>query len=165
MAMTLNDDQTMLRDSARDFMASEAPVTHFRKFRDMGCKDGFSHDLWKQFAEMGFTGILIPEADGGMGMGHIEAGIVLEEIGRNLSPSPFLSTSVAAVEALKLADKAMRERWFPGILAGETVIGLAIDEGINTGRKKSRARRNVAEMGSSCRAISNSLCKAHHLTC
>ena len=130
MAMTLNNDQTMLRDSARDFMKSEAPTTHFRKYRDMECKDGFSHGLWKQFAEMGFTGILIPEADGGMGMGHIEAGIVLEEIGRNLSPSPFLSTSVAAVEALKLADKAMRERWFPGILSGETVIGLAIDEGV-----------------------------------
>lgn len=130
MAMTLNDDQAMLRDSARDFMKSEAPTAHFREFRDKSCKDGFSHGLWKQFAEMGFTGILIPEADGGMGMGHIEAGIVLEEIGRNLSPSPFLSTSVAAVEALKLADKAMRERWFPGILAGETVIGLAVDEGV-----------------------------------
>ena len=130
MAMTLNDDQNMLRDSARDFMKSEAPTTHFRKYRDMGCKDGFSHDLWKQFAEMGFTGILIPEADGGMGMGHIEAGIVLEEIGRNLSPSPFLTTSVAAVEALKQADTAMRDRWFPGIIAGETIIGLAIDEGI-----------------------------------
>jgi alkylation response protein AidB-like acyl-CoA dehydrogenase len=129
MAMTLNEDQVMLRDSARDFMKTEAPTTHFRKFRDMECKDGFSHDLWKQFAEMGFTGILIPEADGGMGLGHVEAGIVLGEIGRNLSPSPFLSTSVAAVEALKLADKAMRDRWFPGILAGETVIGLAIDEG------------------------------------
>ena len=129
MAMTLNDDQVMLRDTAHDFMKTEAPTTHFRKYRDMECKDGFSHDLWKQFAEMGFTGILIPEADGGMGMGHIEAGIVLEEIGRNLSPSPFLSTSVAAVEALKQADKAMRDRWFPGIIAGETIIGLAIDEG------------------------------------
>jgi alkylation response protein AidB-like acyl-CoA dehydrogenase len=129
MAMTLNDDQAMLRDSARSFMVSEAPVEHFRKFRDMDCKDGFSHDLWKQFSEMGFTGMLIPEAEGGLGLGHIEAGIVLEEIGRNLSPSPFLSTSVAAVEALKLADKAMRERWFPGIISGETVIGLAIDEG------------------------------------
>ncbi len=129
MAMTLNEDQTVLRDTARDFMVNEAPTTHFRAFRDKECKDGFSHALWKQFAEMGFTGILIPEAEGGMGMGHIEAGIVLEEIGRNLSPSPFLTTSVAAVEALKLADKAMRERWFPGIIAGETVIGLAIDEG------------------------------------
>jgi alkylation response protein AidB-like acyl-CoA dehydrogenase len=65
-----------------------------------------------------------------MGMGQIEAGIVLEEIGRNLAPSPFLTTSVAAVEALKLADKAMRDRWFPGILAGETVIGIAIEEGV-----------------------------------
>jgi alkylation response protein AidB-like acyl-CoA dehydrogenase len=129
MAMTLNEDQSMLRDSAREFMKTEAPVTHFRKYRDMECKDGFSHDLWKQFAEMGFTGILIPEADGGLGMGHIEAGIVLEEIGRNLSPSPFLSTSIAAVEALKAADKAMRDRWFPLILKGEAVIGLAIDEG------------------------------------
>ena len=129
MAMTLNDDQNMLRDSARDFMVSEAPVAHLRKYRDMECKDGFAHGLWKQFAEMGFTGILIPEDQGGLGLGHIEAGIVQEEIGRNLSPSPFLSTSVAAVEALKLADKAMRDRWFPGIIAGETVIGLAIDEG------------------------------------
>ncbi len=129
MAMTLNDDQAMLRDTARDFMVSEAPVAHLRKYRDMECKDGFAHGLWKQFAEMGFTGILIPEDQGGLGLGHIEAGIVLEEIGRNLSPSPFLSTSVAAVEALKLADKAMRDRWFPGIVAGEAVIGLAIDEG------------------------------------
>ncbi len=128
MAMTLNDDQNMLRDSARAFIQSEAPTTHFRKFRDMGCKDGFSHDLWKQFAEMGFTGMMIPEAEGGLGMGHIEAGIVLEEIGRNLTPSPFLTTSVAAVTALKHADKAMRDRWFPGIIAGETVVSLAIDE-------------------------------------
>ncbi|WP_397595061.1 acyl-CoA dehydrogenase family protein [Sphingorhabdus sp.] len=129
MAMVYNDDQSMLRDSARDFMKSEAPVAHLRKYRDMNCKDGFGHALWKQFAEMGFTGILIPEDDGGLGMGHIEAGIVLEEIGRNLTPSPFLSTSVVAVEALKAADKAMRDRWFPGILSGETVIGIAIDEG------------------------------------
>jgi alkylation response protein AidB-like acyl-CoA dehydrogenase len=127
--MVYNDDQSMLRDSARDFMKSEAPVAHLRKYRDMNCKDGFGHALWKQFAEMGFTGILIPEDDGGLGMGHIEAGIVLEEIGRNLTPSPFLSTSVVAVEALKAADKAMRDRWFPGILSGETVIGIAIDEG------------------------------------
>ncbi len=129
MAMLLNEDQSMLRDSARDFMASEAPVAHLRKFRDMDCKDGFSHSLWKQFAEMGFTGILIPEDDGGLGMGHVEAGIVLEEIGRNLSPSPFLTTSVGAVEALKAADSALRARWFPDIMSGDAIISLAIDEG------------------------------------
>jgi alkylation response protein AidB-like acyl-CoA dehydrogenase len=77
---------------------------------------------------MGFTGILIPEEEGGLGLGHIEAGIVLEEIGRNLSPSPFLTTSVSAVEALKSAGKDMRGRWYPEIIAGNAVIGLAIDE-------------------------------------
>ena len=76
---------------------------------------------------MGFNGILIDEADGGLGLGHVEAGIVLEEIGRNLTPSPFLVSAVAFVEALK--GSKLRERWFPGILAGETVAALAIDEG------------------------------------
>ena len=75
---------------------------------------------------MGFTGILIGEDEGGLGLGHVEAGVVLEEIGRNLSPSPFLTTAVAAVEALK--GSAQRERWYPGIIAGETVAALAIDE-------------------------------------
>ena len=57
--------------------------------------------LWKQFAELGFTGIMVSEEDGGVGMGHVEAGIVLEEIGRNLTPSPFLTSSVLAATALK----------------------------------------------------------------
>jgi alkylation response protein AidB-like acyl-CoA dehydrogenase len=126
MPLYLNDEQTMLRESAQQFVAEAAPVSHMRALRDANDATGFSRDLWKQFAEMGFTGILIPEADGGLGLGHVEAGVVLEEIGRNLSPSPFLTTAVAAVAALK--GNAARERWFPGILSGETVAALAIDE-------------------------------------
>ena len=126
MPLYLNDEQTMLRDTARDFVAESAPVSHLRKLRDTGDATGFSRDLWKQFAEMGFTGILVGEDDGGLGLGHVEAGVVLEEIGRNLSPSPFLTTAVAAVEALR--GSAQAERWFPGIIAGETVAALAIDE-------------------------------------
>ena len=127
MPLYLNDEQMMLRDTARDFVAESAPVSHLRKLRDAGDETGFSRDLWKQFAEMGFTGILIGEDAGGLGLGHVEAGVVLEEIGRNLSPSPFLATAVAAVEALK--GSAQADRWFPGIIAGETVAALAIDEG------------------------------------
>jgi alkylation response protein AidB-like acyl-CoA dehydrogenase len=128
MPLYLNDDQAMLRDTARDFMAGEGGIQQqLRHWRDRGCKDGFGHGLWKQFAEMGFTGILVSEADGGLGMGHVEAGIVLEEIGRNLTPSPFLNTAVAFVEAVK--DSGARERWLPGILSGETVAAIAIDEG------------------------------------
>jgi len=129
MPLYLNDDQKMLHDSAAEFMKGEAPVSHLREFRDKQCKDGFSHALWKQFAEMGFTGILIGEEEGGLGLGHVEAGVVLEEIGRNLTPSPFLTTAVAGVEALNAGGKALRDKYFPGIIAGDTVLALAVDEG------------------------------------
>jgi alkylation response protein AidB-like acyl-CoA dehydrogenase len=128
MPLYLTEDQGMLRDTARDLMAAEGSIANqLRKYRDMGCRDGFGHALWKQFAELGLTGILIGEDAGGLGLGHVEAGIVLEEIGRNLTPSPFLITAVAVVEALKGTPHG--ERWFPGILAGETVAALAVDEG------------------------------------
>ncbi|MBD8701186.1 acyl-CoA dehydrogenase family protein [Sphingomonas sp. CFBP 13714] len=126
MPLYLDDDQTVLQDTIRDFVAEHAPVSHMRALRDADDATGFSRDLWKQFAEMGFTGILIGEDQGGLGLGHVEAGVVLEQIGRNLSPSPFLTTAVTAVEALKGTGQA--ERWFPGIIAGETVAALAIDE-------------------------------------
>ena len=126
MPLYLNDDQTMLQDTARTFLGEEGSIQkQLRKYRDMNCKDGFGHALWRQFGEMGFTGILVAEEDGGLGLGHVEAGIVLEEIGRNLTPSPFLTTAIGAVEALR--GTPHRERWLPGILAGETVAALAID--------------------------------------
>ena len=127
MPLYLNDEQTMLRDTAKDFVAEHAPVSHLRALRDANDPTGFSRDLWKQFAEMGLNGVLVPEAQGGLGLGHVEAGVVLEEIGRNLSPSPFLATAVAAVEALK--GSAQADRWFPGIVSGDTIAALAIDEG------------------------------------
>jgi len=126
MPLYLNDEQSMLADTAKDFVREHAPVKHLRELRDTNNADGFSRDLWKSFAEMGFTGILIGEDQGGLGLGHVEVGVVLEEIGRNLSPSPFLATAVAAVEALK--GSALAGKFYPGILAGETVAALAIDE-------------------------------------
>jgi alkylation response protein AidB-like acyl-CoA dehydrogenase len=124
----LADDQTMIQDTARSFLADEGSIAkQLRRARDANCPDGFRHALWKQFAELGLTGICIPESAGGAGMGATEAGLVLEEIGRNLTPSPFLTTAVAAVRALE--GSAQADRWFPGILAGETVAALAVDEG------------------------------------
>ena len=150
MPLYLTEDQTMLRDAAREFVREQAPVRHMRELRDSANPDGFSRDLWKQFAEMGFTGILIGEEQGGLGLGHVEAGVVLEEIGRNLSPSPFLTTAVAAVEALKGTPHAAR--WFPGILAGEAVAALAIDErakhGANITLKAERAGNGFRLTGS-----------------
>jgi alkylation response protein AidB-like acyl-CoA dehydrogenase len=123
----LTEDQSMLRDTAKPFIADSAPVKHLRHLRDTNDATGFSRDLWSQFAEMGFTGIMVPEAHGGMGMGHVEAGIVLEEIGRNLTPSPFLTTAVAAVEALKASGR-LSEEWLPKIASGSAIVALAVDE-------------------------------------
>jgi len=130
MPLYHTDDQAMLADTARQFMADEGNVAkQLRHYRDINCKDGFGHALWKQFAELGFTGVLVAEADGGLGMGHVEAGIVLEEVGRNLTPSPFLTSSVMAATALGAASDELRGRYLPGLLAGDSVFAIAIEEG------------------------------------
>jgi alkylation response protein AidB-like acyl-CoA dehydrogenase len=145
MPLYHTEDQAMLADTARPFMAEEGAIAkQLRHFRDINCKDGFGHALWKQFAELGFTGILVAEADGGLGMGHVEAGIVLEEVGRNLTPSPFLTSSVMAATALGAASVELKGRYLPGLLSGDSVFAVAIDEGAKhrPERIKTRAVRS-----------------------
>jgi len=123
----LTDDQKMLQETAAGFLADEGgPAKQLRHWRDTGCTDGYGTDLWMKFAELGLTGICIPEDQGGLGLGSVEAALVLEEIGRNLTPSPFLTTAVAGARAIE--GTAHAERLYPGILAGESVLALAVDE-------------------------------------
>jgi alkylation response protein AidB-like acyl-CoA dehydrogenase len=130
MPLYHSDDQAMLAETAAQFMGEEGAISkQLRHWRDTKCKDGFGHGLWKQMAEMGFTGLMVPEADGGLGMGNVEGGIVLEEIGRNLTPSPFLTSSVMAASALAHASDDAKSRWLPGLIAGDSVFAVAIDEG------------------------------------
>ena len=129
MALVLNDEQTMLRDNARGFLAKNAPIAHLRALRDNRDAEGFSRALWKNFVEMGWAGILVPQDYGGLGLGHVEAGVVAEELGRTLTPSPFLSTAVLAATAIARAgsDK-QKENYLPKIVAGELIAALAVDE-------------------------------------
>ncbi|MFX5884874.1 acyl-CoA dehydrogenase family protein, partial [Acinetobacter baumannii] len=79
---------------------------------------------------MGFAGLLVPEEFGGSGLGHVEAGIVMEEIGRTLMPSPFLATSVVAASALNRGgNAAQKSEFLPKIANGSLLTTLAIDEG------------------------------------
>ena len=131
----LTEDQKMLQDTAASFLAEEGSIgKQLRHWRDINCKDGFGHGLWKQFAELGLTGICIPESQGGAGLGAVEAALVLEQIGRNLTPSPFLTTAVVAARAIE--GTAHAERWYPGILSGEAVLALAVDESPRHGPEK-----------------------------
>jgi alkylation response protein AidB-like acyl-CoA dehydrogenase len=130
MPLLLTDEQAMLRDSVRGFLGEKAPVAHLRALRDGRDEIGFSRTLWREFAEMGFTGLMVPEAYGGSGLGHVEAGVVMEEIGRNLTPSPFLSTALLAASALARAgSEAQKQSLLPKIAAGTMVAALAVDEG------------------------------------
>jgi alkylation response protein AidB-like acyl-CoA dehydrogenase len=130
MALVLSEEQSMLRDSARGLIGDKAPVSHLRQLRDTRDASGFSRDLWKTFAEMGFSGLLVPQDFGGSGLGCVEAGVVMEEIGRNLMPSPFLATSVLAASALSRGGSAaQKSEHLPGIADGSLLASLAIDEG------------------------------------
>ena len=73
MALVLNEEQTLLRDSAGSRITDKAPIAHFRKLRDDKDARGYSPEMWKTFAEMGFCGLLVPEEFGGSGLGHVEA--------------------------------------------------------------------------------------------
>jgi alkylation response protein AidB-like acyl-CoA dehydrogenase len=130
MPLLLTEEQSMLRDSARGLISDKAPVAHLRGLRDSRDDTGFSRELWATFAEMGFAGLLVPDEFGGSGLGAVEAGVVMEEIGRNLTPSPFLATAVLAASALtRGGSAAQRSEYLPKIAAGSLLAALAVDEG------------------------------------
>jgi alkylation response protein AidB-like acyl-CoA dehydrogenase len=130
MALVLTEEQSMLRDSARGLISDKAPVSHLRGLRDAKDATGFSRELWKSFAEMGFAGLLVGEEFGGSALGCVEAGVVMEEIGRTLMPSPFLSTAVLAASALSRGGSAAQKaEHLPKISKGELIAALAVDEG------------------------------------
>src|SRR4051812_26360116 len=94
MALTLTAEQRLLKDNATQFVRESAPVSQLRKLRDTKDATGFSADLWRQMADLGWAGIIIPEAYGGSGLGYTELGLVLEACGRTLAVTPLLSSVV-----------------------------------------------------------------------
>ena len=129
MPLVLTEEQSMLRDSARGLMSDKAPVAHLRQLRDSKDADGFSRALWKTFAEMGFAGLLVPEQFGGSGLGNVEAGVLMEEIGRTLMPSPFFATAVLGASALSRGGNAAQQStYLPKIADGSLLAALAVDE-------------------------------------
>lgn len=125
----LNDERRMLRDSARDFLAAQAPVSHLRQLRDNDDPRGYEPALWQAFGTQGYSATLVPEAHGGIGLGVTEAGLIAEELGHTLAPTPFFSTAVLAAWLLREAGSdAQQADWLPRIAAAETVLALAVDE-------------------------------------
>ena len=129
MPLILTEEQTMLQDAADGFLNEQAPIAHLRKLRDERDADGVSRDLWRAFGEMGFAGVIIPEAMGGMGLGAVEAGVIAESLGRTLTPSPYLGSSILSAKVLIEGGSQAQQAWLPRIAAGEAILALAVDEG------------------------------------
>ena len=126
----LTEEQTMLRDSAREWAKSNAPVSAFRKMRDSNNDLGFDKSTFSSIAEMGWTGVVIPENYGGSEFGYRGIGLVLEELGRTLVAAPLIGSAVGAASALILGGtEAQKKAWLPKIADGSVVAALAIDEG------------------------------------
>ena len=103
MALVLTEEQELLGRTARELVAARSPLKRIRQLRDARDPIGFSRDLWREMARLGWAGILIPEAHGGAGLGYTELMVVLEELGRGLVPEPMLSTVLLGASALLLA--------------------------------------------------------------
>lgn len=130
MSWVLDEQRRMLRDSAQAFVSEKAPVAHLRALRDAADARGYSPALWRAFGEQGYAATLIPESHGGLGLGVCEAGLIAEQIGRTLAPTPFFGTAVLAAWLLARAGSAAQQQaWLPRIAAGDTVLALAVDEG------------------------------------
>lgn len=126
----LTEEQTMLRDAAKGWASESAPVGALRKLRDGKSGRSFDPAAWKEMGEMGWAGVIVPEAYDGSAFGYLGLGLILEETGRTLAASPLLSTAMIAASALQLAGSdAQKQAWLPRIASGETIATLAIDEG------------------------------------
>ena len=129
MALVLSDEQQLLQDTVREFVREKMPVKHLRALRDSNDAVGFSRDLWREMAELGWAGIPFPEEYGGSGLGYAELGIVLEECGRTLAPEPFLSTVVLGGEAvLRAGREEQRKEILGAICQGRMILALAAQE-------------------------------------
>ena len=130
MALVLNEEQIMLKDSAAGFLAEKATVAHQRELRDAADERGYSSAVWQEMAEMGWAGIAIDEEFGGLGYGYTGLGLVLEQMGRHLSASPLQSAVLISATVIgQLASQAQKEQWLPSIAAGEKLVSLALQEG------------------------------------
>jgi alkylation response protein AidB-like acyl-CoA dehydrogenase len=123
----LSEEQEMLRDMARDWATNESPVAAFRKMRSSG--ESFDREAWKAMAGMGWTGVVIPEPHGGSDFGWLSMGLVVEELGKTLTASPLVASTVAASAIMLGGSEEQKAKWLPGIASGEVIATLAIDEG------------------------------------
>ncbi|MFT6434592.1 MAG: alkylation response protein AidB-like acyl-CoA dehydrogenase [Candidatus Azotimanducaceae bacterium] len=126
----LTEEQSMIRDQAKSWTTEQAPVGAFRKMRDSGIEAAFVPSTWDAMVEMGWTGIIVPEQYGGSGLGFLTFGVVLEEVGRQLTASPLFASALVGASAILLGgNEEQKQNTLPGIVDGSKILTLALEEG------------------------------------
>ncbi|HBM89670.1 MAG: acyl-CoA/acyl-ACP dehydrogenase [Parvibaculaceae bacterium] len=130
MGLVLTEEQTLLKETASQFFQEKLPVANLRKLRDEKNADGFDRGTWKEMADLGFAGVLVPESYGGTEFGPVGLGVILEQAGRTIASTPLLSTVLLGTTAVQLGgSQTQRQDILPAIAAGETIMALAVEEG------------------------------------
>ena len=119
----LSEEQEALQRSAREFLTRECPPALVRETAKGD--DGVPRDLYRQMAELGWMGLLVPEKQGGLGLAALDLALVLEELGRVAAPGPFLSTQLVIAGLLRAGSPAQRAAWLPRLVAGEAFATVA----------------------------------------
>ena len=129
MKLILNEEQQMLRDSAKDFAEQKTPVSHFRGLRDNKDPLNWDKEIWKEMVDLGWSGILIPEEFGGSDFGLAGISVIMQEVGKTLTPSPLFATAVLGASAItSFGTQDQKSKYLPLIASGEITTAIAVDE-------------------------------------
>jgi len=126
MELGFTEEQDMLRQSAREFLAEQSPKTLVREMEEDPV--GFRPDMWKKMADLGWMGLVIPEEYGGSGNGFMDLFVLLEETGRACLVAPFFSTALCTYFLLDIASEKQKKELLPAIARGDVVLALALTE-------------------------------------
>ena len=130
MSLVLSEEETMIRDTANDFLSENAGPDMLRKLRDQDDPCGYSKVLWEKMADLGWPSLLIPEEFGGLDFSHTAMGQITQQVGVHLATTPLFSTGILAAEVLKKSKvNKNKEKLLPLIAEGKVKIAVALEEG------------------------------------
>lgn len=127
MDLGLNEEQKILKKGARDFLADKFPKEYIEELE--ASETGYSSQIWKEMAELGWMALPFPEAYGGIGMGFLDLAILLEEMGRVCLPGPYFSTVIlGGLPICDVGSDKQKQEYLPKLVRGETLFTLALTE-------------------------------------
>jgi len=139
MALTLNEEQRYLKDTAKEFFNDNAPISALRLLRDSPSERGYDVSLWNTMVELGWSAVTFKEDVGGLDFGFMGLGAIFEESGRTLTASPLFASVVLAGSAIEIiGNESQKQQWLPQIMAGTITFALALEE------KSFHAPENIA---------------------